>query len=1221
MPEAPAFLTVITLGRFAVYHDQQQLSGGNWNRRKVCDLFKLLLSAEQHRLHREQAQEILWPSSTSEQAANSFGKTLYLLRRALEPELPASKGGSSSYVALDHDTILLVPGSLQIDIDLFEASIKTLQARLRGYPLYKGGKQNNQLLNELDQVASLYGGDYLPEDLYTDWTNKRRDRLRRLHCWLLENAATLAMASGLGQSACEYFQALLEHDSTDEQTHRLLMQVYARMGHRNDALNQFHQLQAVLRDELNTEPLPETISLYHDIQAGRVPLDLVQPAYGFVETPTQLSPTVQSDSTHAHPHSTADLHQPHQPAAAQSPVGIVTTDDVPDAIAPATDQEATLLQEILIGREEEMQRLRQHFLQTRQGLQRVCFISGEPGIGKTRLASDFTRWASEQHQAQILQGHCYEMSGSLPYQPLVEALEAHAHSCDPQQLRQLLGSYAGDLAKIIPEIRTQLPDLPPPAVQGPEMERRNLYNAIAHYFHSLAVTRPLVIILDDLQWADTATIQFLSYLTTYSQSLAPDHTPFYLLLYRADEVHEKHPLRGLLATFSRLNNLHDFRLKRLNEPGVQQLLVNAAGHVVDTAFTSEIYRHTEGNPFFIIQVLLSLVQEGKLKKLGDHWQMVVNLDELALPQGVRMLIEQRLVHFSPECRALLLAAAVLGRQFESLLLCEISHLTEEMVAQHLDDAIQAQILMPLQETAGYEGKVRSGSSRRSGDLAFTHDKIREVLYQSLNPLRRRSLHRQTAQAIEALYAQSLVPYYSTLAFHYQMAEDDTRAIDYYLKASQQAASVYAFHDAAAYMEQALALLIGDEDRPQRAELLRQLATNVYLYLGLTDKSLEAGLASCALWRDLGEPIKEAEARLDVAFAFHWQGRETESLASIARALECLEQKPDETHLLAKAYSQWGMTAVIMGDTADALEHMQHSERLHASLASTDPFIDVVLLWSRSWYAYLSGSVHEMLGYARRGAEVCRARQRSGWEPMLTYSVAWAHMLMGNIREGELVAQETLENAQRNNAVGAQAWAYLVQAFLAIQSAQWQKAQESSEQALTIARTLHDSDLEARVLWSRSVCAGWLNNWEESASDITQALHLSQQSGELSMIYPYLLIQAAKACHYAHQPEKAQAYLDQGMQLAQVRHYRQLPAIGKRLQGRILMAREECDAAQSYFAESLQELADLDDQVEYARTLEASGQCYLTSKQPGDLVQGQLLLARAQEILQRLGLLG
>lgn len=174
MIEALTAFSMTTLGRFAIYRHAQQLSGGNWKRRKVCELLKLLISADQHRIHREQVQEILWPDSTSEQAANSLGKTLYLLRRALEPELSIGKGGSSTCIALDHDTLRLVPESMQVDVDRFESTVKALQVRWHSYKLRNDHKQDLLLLKEFDQALDLYGGDYLPEDIYADWTQKRR---------------------------------------------------------------------------------------------------------------------------------------------------------------------------------------------------------------------------------------------------------------------------------------------------------------------------------------------------------------------------------------------------------------------------------------------------------------------------------------------------------------------------------------------------------------------------------------------------------------------------------------------------------------------------------------------------------------------------------------------------------------------------------------------------------------------------------------------------------------------------------------------------------------------------------------------------------------------------------------------------------------------------------------------------------------------------------------
>src|SRR5947209_15103734 len=165
------------------------------------------------------------------------------------------------------------------------------------------------------------------------------------------------------------------------------------------------------------------------------------------------------------------------------------------------------------------------------------------------------------------------MNGSFPYQPIADAISAHVRTCSPEQLRRMLGKSAIDLAKITPELRAKLPDLPQPESLGPEAERRNLYNAVATYFNTLAAEHPLAIILDDIQWVDTATMQLLTYLTGLSS--APSHSgkaaPFYLLLYRAEEVHETHPLRSLFVSLTRMGSAEEVRLKRLKEEAVQQL--------------------------------------------------------------------------------------------------------------------------------------------------------------------------------------------------------------------------------------------------------------------------------------------------------------------------------------------------------------------------------------------------------------------------------------------------------------------------------------------------------------------------------------------------------------------------------------------------------------------------------------------------------------------------
>lgn len=1213
-------LEVSTLGRFEVRRNRDPLTGGNWSRRKVVDLFKLLLSVEQHRLHREQAQEILWPTSPLEQAANSFGKTLYLLRRALEPDLPAGKGSSSIYVLLDHDTLMLIPDSIKIDADIFESSTKQLQARIRSPASKESDSQIESLLEEFDAVLDLYGGDFLPEDLYEDWTQRRRDRLRRIHSWLLENAAELALTIGKGLRASEYLLELLERNSADEQTHRQLMLVYARMGRRIDALNQYLSLRKALKEELRTSPLPETNELFKRIQMGQVPVDLKEsmleskPASPITATPEEMPPSIGASGNKLPEVSTGGLRVD---VKTEAPVATPRLD--PDRILKAE----------LVGREEEIARMQRAFTHARNGQRRVVFTCGEPGIGKSRLARDFAHWSEETQQSTVLRGYSYEMGGLLPYQPIADAISAHVQTCTPEKLHSMLGASAVDLAKIAPDIRLKLPELPQPQPLGPEAERRNLYNAVARYFNALAAERPLILILDDLQWADAATLHLLNYLTfqggvspfdSLSNTGKGNTAPLYLLLYRTGEVHETHPLRGLLAALLRGGIGEELRLQRLTEEQVHQLLVNMAGHSVTPLFAGEIYRHTEGNPFFIGEAIRSLVFEGKIRWTGERWQSTVNATELEIPQSVRLLIERRLVNLSPDCRTTLTLAAVLGRQFSSALLCEAHNLPEEVIAEHIDSAIQFQILSSLIDSSSVSGDAVNYHHGQDFDLTFTHDKIREVLYQWLNPLRRRALHRQVAQAIETHYAAHLQPYYSRLGYHYQVAEDYTKAVSYLLKAAEHASNVYAFVDAGNYLKIALDLLIGDPERPRRAVLLHQLA-NIYLYTGQLDEAMKAGLAACALWRDLGDVVKQAETYLDVAFFCHWQGKELESIKYIQCALDCIATQQDQTALLAKAYTQWGLAATIMGEAPEALDKLQQADALHTKIGGNDPFISVVSLWALAWCAFLTESPQQMLEYALKGAEVCRTTNKPDWEPMMNYSAAWAYMLLGRIADGEQLARNALEKAQQHGVVGAQGWSNLVLAFLAIQAGRWEDAKQTGDSAYAIASMLHDADLQARVLWSRSVCAGWQSDWERAISDILEALQLAKIEGETSMVYPHLQIQAAKAYLHAGKPEAAQTYLDQGFELARNRRYRQLPAIGERLQGRIWQAQGRFEDAQPCFERCLANFQAINDMVEHARTEEAFGLFYLARDKDGDTARGQSLLKKAQDTFKRLSING
>jgi tetratricopeptide (TPR) repeat protein len=241
--------------------------------------------------------------------------------------------------------------------------------------------------------------------------------------------------------------------------------------------------------------------------------------------------------------------------------------------------------------------------------------------------------------------------------------------------------------------------------------------------------------------------------------------------------------------------------------------------------------------------------------------------------------------------------------------------------------------------------------------------------------------------------------------------------------------------------------------------------------------------------------------------------------------------------------------------------------------------------------------------------------------MMNYSAAWAYMLLGRQVEAKEAAQSALLRAQQYGVVAAQSWAYLVMAFVAIQDGSFDDAGAYAEKAGAIAQMLQDADLQARVLWSRSVRAGWLGDWTQAMAHVLAALEQARKEGEISMIYPHLLVQATRSYFYAGDFTQAQSYLDSARQLAQSRHYRQLPAIAERLQGRIWQAQGRFEDAEPCFERSLAELKTLHDHVEQARTEEAYGLFLLEHNTPGDQERGQALIESARTTYRRLGING
>jgi len=346
---------------------------------------------------------------------------------------------------------------------------------------------------------------------------------------------------------------------------------------------------------------------------------------------------------------------------------------------------------VFVGRESELERLRAGVDQALAGNLRILMLVGEPGIGKTRTAQELTTYA-RMRGAQTLWGRCYEGEGVPAYRPWAQIIRDYVRNCDPQFLRSDLGPAAVDASTLVSEIRERLPDLPPPPPLNAEDARFRLFEGIASLLRNASNRQPLAIVLDDLHWADKSSLLLLEF-------LAAELGPSRLLVvgtYREEDLRRHHPLPTTLARLSRSQQSERVQLRGLAKEDVARFIDQTSHRKPPAALVEAVYRETEGNPFFVHEVVRLLTSDGRLQRAAeiDSWH-------IEIPQGVREVVGQRLSHLSEACNDVLRVAAVLGRYFDARVLERVSELPENTLLEALDEALSARLVEEHERTGGY----------------------------------------------------------------------------------------------------------------------------------------------------------------------------------------------------------------------------------------------------------------------------------------------------------------------------------------------------------------------------------------------------------------------------------------------------------------------------------------------------------------------------------------
>ena len=598
---------------------------------------------------------------------------------------------------------------------------------------------------------------------------------------------------------------------------------------------------------------------------------------------------------------------------------------------------------------------------------------------------------------RVLTGHCVEMSGAAPYLPYVEIIEqAISNPRSPLALREALGDVAPEIARIAPALRRAFPDIPPPIELPAELARRYVWNSFGEFLGRAAQGQPLLLVLEDLHWADESTVQ----LTEYLAPLLPEMPVLVLGTCREVEVDLHHPLSRVIGQLGRRRLVERVTLRRLSFDGVRGMLRALAGQPAPEQLVRVIYRETEGNPFFVEEVYLHLVESGVL--LDEHGRVRpdLRLEEVSVPESIRLVLAQRLDRLTASTREVLVAAAVSGRVFASDLVGDVAGAGQDELVEALDEAEQARLVLP--------GKV-------PGELMFSHELIRQTLLSGVAAVKRERLHLQAAKAISRRYSDNLDAHAGDLAYHLSHAGrygDRASLVHYLTIAGERAFDAAAFDDAVGHFEKALSLMPND-DQLGHAQLLERLAMALRS-VGRWQDALGTMNGALDRYQTLGQV--EAIGRLGWAMVYQlvWTARFVEGVQVGQRTLAALGNtvSADKARLL----SALAFAISVSGDYAAATATFDQARALAEQVGNERAMADVLHMQTIHHFVYAEFAEGVRVGL--RAAETFE-RESALWDLCSVQAfVIYQDGNLGSREQATSLADKTLGLAERLGHLGA-----------------------------------------------------------------------------------------------------------------------------------------------------------------------------------------------------------
>jgi predicted ATPase/DNA-binding SARP family transcriptional activator len=1084
-------LRLAVLGPPEIFHDSRRLS---FALRKAQAL--LLYLGVQGGMHsRSKLATFLWPDSESSDARRPLRNAMVLLRSLLADPNPSTAPASLSprqeaHLLSQGDLIGLNPQApLELDLDVVQQAYTAAQR----FSTPPSEPQRDALVSQVQQALALVRGPFLDgfwlseETAFDTWHEQQQQQWQVRVQLLCERLSAWQEAGGELEQARATLTRWLELDPLAEEASQRLMRVHLARGDASAALQVYATCRARLAEELQVKPSPETVALAERIRA-----------------------------TAAGRFGSAPAHRVMASVESQPPGELV---------AP------------LIGRAAAFSDLVASFQQVRGGQAQGVLVVGEAGIGKTRLAREFMAWARAQG-AEVLSGHAFEAGGRLPYQPLLEALRTRLEAENaPEDLLEDL--WLAELARLLPELRGRYPDLPAPT-EDALTARGQMFEAVARLLDALAQRAPLVLLLDDLQWADGASLDLLRYLgASWSR-----HGSRVLLLgtLRREELEFTPQLSAQLTDLGRDLPLRQVSLQPLSQAQTLQLLEAlvwersepgaARPSIVasEPALASErplvglgdfLFAQTGGQPLYLLETLKLLRErEWLVPQLGPDgsWRLEPSREMTAalaqersrralLPPSVRAMIQARLAKLAPAARQLVMASAVLGSQASARLLWQLAELNTQAGLEALEEAVKSGLL--LEEQAGGSGTGRPGRYR------FAHDLIREVVYTELGAARRQVLHQRALERLASEGART-----SELAYHARLSGEDESAARYSVQAGDEALAVFAVDEAIGHYEQARALL--QEPKRIQTELSAAEVERLYTHLG-----------QAYAFQNAWEKAQEAYEEL-LAYAQHQRQFTLASMTLNRLAILVVQQSNDKPQVQALLEDAWQMAQTSSDQQA---------------LAETE--------WNRAQItAFVWENPKRALPYGKQALSLARALHDQELETRCLFTLGVIHILRGDFAETMHCAEASLAlyaalgnkstvsgklslpsfaigapltQPLTNRATEALCWALL--AFAQVHSGQAHNSMRSGRRALALAQ-------ESKSGWVHVSSTTYLAYGLLEAGAYEEALELMQRTMALARTLPQgfifhrFLICLGEVYHAMQQWEEARSTLEEAVVLSE-----------------------------------------------------------------------------------------